>query len=340
MNAGRNRPPSRWYTFGCIPLAASLLVLSAGGQEPSGVQAAVVKITGTPRPGTGVVVALEQGVATVLTASHVIRGARTFQVVFSARPDIPSTDVPSRDVVGMQSDERHGLAAFRVRGVPGEVRAIRLEIPGAPTARQDLVYWGYPNNAPRLRSFGGTYSGLEGTLLMMDRSVGEGASGGPIVKGDSVVGIATATDAQSTFAVLSDVAAIALRGWNVRLPTAATTSQPSPTAATTAQLATPAEAECTAFYGTYAMTLKLLSGKASCGPVFGSRWTLSGREDCSNFRVYETGSTITFSGTIDANGRFKATGSEATIEGTVKGRQIDATDTNPDCTFTVTGSRD
>ena len=338
MNAGRNWLPSRWCAFGCIPLAASL-VLSVGGQEPSGVQAAVVRITGTPRPGTGVVVALEQGVATVLTASHVIRGAQTFQVVFSASPDVPPTDVPSRDVVGMQSDEVHGLAAFRVRGVPSEVRAVRLEIPAAPTTREGLVYWGYPNNATRLRSFGGAFSGLDGTLLMMDRSVGEGASGGPILNDAGVVGIATATDAQSTFAVLSDVAAIALRGWNIRLPIGATTSQPSPTAATTVQSATQAEAECSAFYGTYDMTLKLSSGKASCGPIFGSRWTLSGSPDCSNFRVFETGSTITFIGTIETDGRFKATGSEATIEGTVKGRQISATDTNPDCTFTVTGSR-
>src|SRR5688572_4556960 len=229
MNAGRNWPPRPSRTLVCVPLAASLMVLAVTGQEPSGVQAAVVRITGTPRPGTGVVVALEQGVATVLTASHVIQGAGTFQVVFSASPDLPPTDVPSRDVVGMQPDDVHGLAAFRVRGVPGGVRAIRLEIPAAPTTRQDLVYWGYPNNASRLRSFGGAYSGLEGTLLVMDRSVGEGASGGPILRGDAVVGIATATDAQSTFAVLSDVAAIALRGWDVRLPTGAATALPPAT---------------------------------------------------------------------------------------------------------------
>nr|QIQ10817.1 hypothetical protein GLBDPPGF_00023 [uncultured bacterium] len=97
--------------------------------------------------------------------------------------------------------------------------------------------------------------------------------------------------------------------------------------------------DCTALYGTYDMRLKLSAGKASCGPAFGSQWTLSGNANCSNFRVYETGSTITFIGTIGNDGRFKATGSGATIEGTVEGRQISAIDTNPDCTFTVTGSR-
>jgi hypothetical protein len=122
------------------------------------------------------------------------------------------------------------------------------------------------------------------------------------------------------------------------LPTDATTSESSSTAAPAARPPT-TPAECTAFYGTYDMTLKLSSGKASCGPILGSRWTLSGNADCSNFSVYETGSTITFTGTIGTDGRFRATGSGATIEGAVKGPQISATDTNPDCTFTVTGSR-
>jgi len=199
----------------------SCVVLIVRAQEADAIQASVVRIMDTPRPGTGVVVAVESGVATILTAYHVIEGAtKGFRVVFSASPDLEPTNVQPAEVVGTQPDATHGLAAFRVRGVPATVKAAPLSASATFAVRQDLVYWGYPTGATRLRSYGGAYSGLEGTLLLMDRSVGEGASGGPVVSGTRVVGIATATDAQTTFAVLSDVAVLSLRGWGVRLPAA------------------------------------------------------------------------------------------------------------------------
>jgi hypothetical protein len=101
----------------------------------------------------------------------------------------------------------------------------------------------------------------------------------------------------------------------------------------------PSAANCTAFYGTYDMTLKQSSGAATCGATFGSRWTFSGNADCSNFTVLETGSNITFRGTINSDGKFKATGSGATIEGRATGSQVTGTDTNPTCTFAVSGHR-
>ena len=78
MSAGKNSLPNAvafHLRVPCAVFAAAAIVLSLQAQEPDGIQAAVVKIMDTPRPGTGVVVAFEQGVATVLTASHVIQGA-------------------------------------------------------------------------------------------------------------------------------------------------------------------------------------------------------------------------------------------------------------------------
>jgi len=100
-----------------------------------------------------------------------------------------------------------------------------------------------------------------------------------------------------------------------------------------------APAQCAGLYGTYDVSLQRSSGDASCGPTFGSRWTLSGNADCTDFRVIEAGSNITFRGTISSNGKFKAAGSGAMIEGTVSGGQITGTDTNPTCSFTVSGQR-
>ena len=53
----------------------------------------------------------------------------------------------------------------------------------------------------------------------------------------------------------------------------------------------------------------------------------------------ETGSNITFRGTISSEGKFKATGSGATIERSAAGNKITGTDVNPTCTFTVSGHR-
>jgi hypothetical protein len=196
----------------CAAVAAAL-----SAQDADSVAPAVVRILGAPRAGTGVVVAIQDGVATILTASHVIQGVAEFRVAFAAVPNAAPVTVQSDDLIGMQPDETNGLAAFRVRGVPRGVQAAALADRADLKTGDPLEYWGYPNNANTRRRLGGNVSGFDGTLLIMDRPAGEGASGGPVSSHGRVVGIATSTDAQSTFAVVVDVAAVALRGWGVQL---------------------------------------------------------------------------------------------------------------------------
>jgi formylglycine-generating enzyme required for sulfatase activity len=217
MKAGRSFRARSGFgsTLGAAFVA---LALAVSAQDADPVASAVVKIVDTPRPGTGVVVVLDQGVATVLTASHVIQGAREFRVVFAAAPDRLPIVIRAEDLVGMETDETHGLAAFRVRGVPQGVQPAPIEERADLKSGEPLAYRGYPNNANTMRFVGGNFSGLDGRLLIMDRSVGQGASGGPVSRSGRIVGIATAMDAQSTFAVVADVVAVALRGWGVRLP--------------------------------------------------------------------------------------------------------------------------
>ena len=52
----------------------------------------------------------------------------------------------------------------------------------------------------------------------MDRSLGEGSSGGPVASNGRIVGIAAARDEQESHGVMWEVAALALRGWGVKLP--------------------------------------------------------------------------------------------------------------------------
>ncbi len=222
-----------------LVIATGVLV-RAQSPAPDAIRFSVVKILDTPRPGSGVIVALNGTVATVLTASHVVQGAtRGFRVAFAAAPDDPPLRVVPEDQLGMDQDSINGLAAFRVRNVPATVRAARIADGSALTPRRELVYWGYPGGAARVRSYGGAFSGFEGTLLLMDRSAGEGASGGPVVIDDRVVGITTSTDPQTTYAVVSDVALVALRGWGAQVTRASETAAVSSSPPATPTTATP-----------------------------------------------------------------------------------------------------
>jgi formylglycine-generating enzyme required for sulfatase activity len=54
-------------------------------------------------------------------------------------------------------------------------------------------------------------------MLLVDQSIGEGFSGGPVLQGGKVVGIVSETDEQTTYAVSAIVAREALVGWGVKL---------------------------------------------------------------------------------------------------------------------------
>lgn len=68
---------------------------------------------------------------------------------------------------------------------------------------------------PAPRTTQRTLSGRRGTLLLVDQGVGEGFSGGPVLRDGKVVGVVTEADEQTTYAVNAMVAREALDGWGV-----------------------------------------------------------------------------------------------------------------------------
>lgn len=212
------------------PEPVQKLVGSAG--EPDATQevetlapglASLVKITGTTSPGSGFVVAVDDNLATVVTASHVIAGTPRFRVFFAAAPQRPF-EVDSQSLIGIQLDELHGLAAFRVRGeIPDNVVPVSLDTDTQlePGGGRPLVFWGYPTRSLGARMMTGFFSGYEGILIVVDRSVGEGTSGGLLMLDGRVLGLVTAADPLSTYAVRSAVVELALEGWGVELSQAA-----------------------------------------------------------------------------------------------------------------------
>jgi hypothetical protein len=181
---------------------------------------------GTAVRGSGFVVALERGVAIVVTSSHVIEGTK-FEVTFGADPS-RSFAVPPADVIKIETQNINGLAAFRVRGaIPAQVRPLGLASGDGPGIGASLYLVGFPQMATTPRTVARVFSGRDGQRLVFDQSVGEGFSGGPVIWNDKVIGLVTDIDNQFTYGISFIVMREFLLGSGVKLAEATVPSKPA-----------------------------------------------------------------------------------------------------------------
>ncbi len=190
----------------CLSL---LLPAGAPAQDVDHALASAVRISGTrhgtPVRGSGFAVAVARDVATLVTASHVIEGAR-FEVAFAASAT-ERFAVDAADVLGMESGNPNGLAVFQVRGaIPRGVTALTFNIESPPPTAEELLLVGFPNRSRTPLATRRTYTGRRGNLLQLDLPIGEGFSGGPVLHGGKVVGVVTSEDLRLTYAVNAVVA--------------------------------------------------------------------------------------------------------------------------------------
>jgi sulfatase modifying factor 1 len=197
-----------------IPLLL-LLASPAAAQDVEPALAAVVRISGTrhetPVRGSGFVVALDADTATIVTASHVVQGTR-FEVVFSTS-DESFSDVR---VLDMEVDNPNGLAVLKLRGrIPDDVGVLEIDAATSPRAGESLFLVGFPQRSPVALVKSRTFSARRGNRLLIDLPVGEGFSGGPVLRDGKVVGLVTSEDGQLTYAVRGLVVASFVEGLNV-----------------------------------------------------------------------------------------------------------------------------
>src|SRR5262245_47113051 len=210
--------------IGLSALAGALLLASGPtavvAQSPDDISASMVRITTPTEQGSGVVVALDNSGATILTASHVLLGASEYEVTFAPDPNRRPFKSSPANLRGWEpDDETYGLAAFRVSApIPSEVKSAAFGSADSLRPLDALVYNGYPNKTTSIQYFALNYSSPAGRTFSTDRPIGEGASGGAIVRAGKVVGIASARSGVQTFAVKSEVVLAQLRGWNIELP--------------------------------------------------------------------------------------------------------------------------
>ncbi len=190
-----------------------LLTTTASVQEIDLAMHSVVRISGlldgASMHGSGFVVGLDGDEATIVTAAHVIEGLQQVEVTFAAAParSFPYVDVH------MEGGSARGLAMFRVRGVPAAVSALSFEADAELQRGEDLLLLGFPQMATAPLTLRRTYAGPDGNFLQLDQAVGEGFSGGPVLRNGKVVGVVMGENPQLTFAVKAVLAQTAVRGW-------------------------------------------------------------------------------------------------------------------------------
>jgi formylglycine-generating enzyme required for sulfatase activity len=174
----------------------------------------VVKITAKNpnRIGTGVIVGIKGKTAYIATASHVIEGDPSPQVLFyqDAHPH-------SATIQGMEGGNRKGLAALVVEGdLPSGIRPIAFNAETQFTGGEKVTVIGFPRMVPVPWAVAeGTITGLVGPDLIFTGPVEEGNSGGPLLHRGRVIGLITDIVGSYKYAKPSVIAQYELKNWQL-----------------------------------------------------------------------------------------------------------------------------
>ncbi|MBL8292791.1 MAG: TIR domain-containing protein [Bryobacterales bacterium] len=198
-------------------------------RTPSEVQAGVARVSVDPKlgrqPGTAFVVAVSGQTAFLVTCAHVVVEESSPRVEFRAAPlrEFRAT-VRARE----PGDNPRGLALLEVQNVPHEVQALPLAASANPVQGERLSVAGFSGPSSRFLILDMILAGDEGQDLTLSRETEAGFSGGPVLRGDSAIGIIYGREAGGYgTALISDVVRAYLRGLKVPLDGGPRTTQPS-----------------------------------------------------------------------------------------------------------------
>jgi formylglycine-generating enzyme required for sulfatase activity len=166
----------------------------------------VITYQGIRRVGSGFLVRLDEDRAYILTAAHVVEGAKQTGVVFNARRlDAPVQGI----VVGPEHWDRRGLALVVVpasAAYSAGARPLPLSSERAPEEGRELRLIGNPRTVGDWSSLYGRVARREGKVVKIQAAVNEGSSGGPALQDGQVVGVVV--EEISGIAVIVPVAVI------------------------------------------------------------------------------------------------------------------------------------
>jgi hypothetical protein len=172
-------------------------------------------LEGMRQVGTGFVVALEADLAYIVTASHVVEGAREVQVEFYHRRN---RLVPAK-VIGMEAGDPKGLAALSVGGgIPEDLSGLALDSSMPVRGGERVKTIGFPRiSGVSWAVISGDIVGRKGSAITFSGAVDEGNSGGPLIKEGRVIGIVTEVAGKFAYATPAIIAQYSLEGWGIGL---------------------------------------------------------------------------------------------------------------------------
>ncbi len=175
---------------------------------------AVVKITtnanGNYRTGSGFVFRLEATAAYIVTVSHVVAGNKVSVVFFSDPYRTFHAEILARE----SEEDPNGFAVLKVQGdIPQGVGPLFVDSSSPVNPGESLHLIGFPSASQGPRIIRGIMSGQEGKQIVFEPGVDEGLSGGPLLRGGSVIAVVTRTDGNFSYAIPAKILEITLAGW-------------------------------------------------------------------------------------------------------------------------------
>jgi formylglycine-generating enzyme required for sulfatase activity len=199
-------------------LLATIYMVCVFAQEMTTLETGVVKVIaqvqGIQKIGTGFIVRLTQEAAHVVTASHVVEGDKTPHVEFYTRRNLPV----SAQVVGLEGGDPRGLALLAVQGkenLPAGLFALSLASQVQLRGGDELTVIGFPRLAGPWSVSRGNFVSQKGRDLLFTGAIGEGNSGGPLIKNGQVIGLVTELAESYSRATPIAIVKLFLQGWGV-----------------------------------------------------------------------------------------------------------------------------
>ena len=240
------RIPALAALTNCLFLLALFLVSTAPAlaQSLDAQKAGVVRIASQRddlrRTGTGFIVRLEKDAAFILTASHVVEGDNKPRVEFFTRRN----STVSAEVLRIEGGDPRGLALLVVRGkenLPQDLQALPMATSESLSGGEPVVVIGFPQGGGSWAVLRASVVSQEGRELTLDGSIGEGNSGGPVLRDGRVIGVVTTVGGGGGFgrALPAALVRLVLDGWGVK-PADAASSRGTAAAPKPAEPAVPA----------------------------------------------------------------------------------------------------
>lgn len=198
----------------CLLLLAVIDFTSSHAQELDKLKTGIVRITaevgGASKSGSGFIVRLTSDTAYIVTASHVVEGAKHPKIEF-----IKDDRSFLATVKALEGDNPRGLALVVVTGienVASDLSALPLATAFEVQAPKEVIALGFPKVVGSLSVIQGNVSSRKGREFIVQAPLEEGMSGGPVILEDHVVGLVTESSQGLGYATLAADIQLFLRG--------------------------------------------------------------------------------------------------------------------------------